>query len=160
MESDEVATVEMTEADEQLSTKQTGLELWRRMRARIGPGNKHTPFAWLRALSNPTVAPKESQWQRGLEGWEGEIAKYEREHTKSECRATPHLMSCDFRLMFPCVWPFRALELSETWHDPTGSDLRLDEEGADFVCCSPSTARLVAELEAIQLEGSHGTLLG
>ncbi|CAL1170450.1 unnamed protein product, partial [Cladocopium goreaui] len=105
LERDEVATVEMTEADEQLSTnlfailvgqrqageipvmamlipERNGLELWRRMRARFEPENKHKPFAWLRALSNPTFPTKETLWQRGLEEWEGEIAKYEREYTK------------------------------------------------------------------------------
>ena len=105
LERDEVATVEMTEADEQLSTKlfailvgqcQAGeipamamlvperndLELWRRMHARLEPENKHKPSAWLRALSNPTFPTKETLWQRGLEEWKGEIAKYEREYTK------------------------------------------------------------------------------
>ena len=105
LERDEVATVEMTEADEQLSTnlfailvgqcqageipamamlvpERNGLELWRRMHARFEPENKHKPFAWLRALSNPTFPTKETLWQRGLEEWEGEIAKYEREYTK------------------------------------------------------------------------------
>ena len=105
LERDEVATVEMTEADEQLSTnlfailvgqrqageipvmamlipERNGLELWRRMRARFEPENKHKPFAWLRALSNPTFPTKQTLWQRGLEEWEGEIAKYEREYTK------------------------------------------------------------------------------
>ena len=65
-----------------------GFELWRRMHARIEPENKHKPDAWLRALSNPVfpnpVFPnRESQWQRGLEEWEGEIAKYEREYKKT-----------------------------------------------------------------------------
>ena len=105
LERDEVATVEMTEADEQLSTnlfailvgqcqageipamamlvpERNGLELWRRMHARFEPENKHKPFAWLRALSNPTFPTKQTLWQRGLEEWEGEIAKYEREYTK------------------------------------------------------------------------------
>ena len=105
LERDEVATVEMTEADEQLSTnlfailvgqcqageipamamlvpERNGLELWRRMHARFEPENKHKPFAWLRVLSNPTFPTKETLWQRGLEEWEGEIAKYEREYTK------------------------------------------------------------------------------
>ena len=58
-------------------------ELWRRMHARHEPENKHKPFAWLRALSNPTFPTKESLWQRGLEEWEGEIAKYEREYMKT-----------------------------------------------------------------------------
>ena len=105
LEKDEVATVELTEADEQLSAnlfailvgqcqageipamamlvpERNGLELWRRMHARFEPENKHKPFAWLRALSNPTFPTKENLWQRGLEEWEGEIAKYEREYTK------------------------------------------------------------------------------
>ena len=47
------------------------------------PENKHKPYAWLRALSNPVFPNKESQWQRGLEEWEGEIAKYEREYKKT-----------------------------------------------------------------------------
>ena len=105
-EKDEVAAVELSEVDEQLSTNlfailvgqcqqgeipamamlvpdRNGLELWRRMFARFEPENKHKPFAWLRALSNPTFPTKESLWQRGLEEWEGEIAKYEREYSKS-----------------------------------------------------------------------------
>lgn len=105
-EKDEVAAVELSEGDEQLSTNlfailvgqcqhgeipamamlvpdRNGLELWRRMYARFEPENKHKPFAWLRALSNPTFPTKESLWQRGLEEWEGEIAKYEREYGKS-----------------------------------------------------------------------------
>lgn len=105
-EKDEVAAVELSEVDEQLSTNlfailvgqcqqgeipamamlvpdKNGLELWRRMFARFEPENKHKPFAWLRALSNPTFPTKESLWQRGLEEWEGEIAKYEREYSKS-----------------------------------------------------------------------------
>ncbi|OLP76923.1 hypothetical protein AK812_SmicGene43080 [Symbiodinium microadriaticum] len=60
-----------------------GFELWRRMHARFEPENKHKPYAWLRALSNPVFPNKESQWQRGLEEWEGEIAKYEREYRKT-----------------------------------------------------------------------------
>ena len=60
-----------------------GFELWRRMHARFEPENKHKPYAWLRALSNPVFPNKESQWQRGLEEWEGEIAKYEREYKKT-----------------------------------------------------------------------------
>eukprot|EP00435_Cladocopium_sp_Y103_P063396 s822_g25.t1 len=83
LEKDEVATVELTEADEQLSTnlfailvgqcqageipamamlvpERNGLELWRRMHARFEPENKHKPFAWLRALSNPTFPTKEN----------------------------------------------------------------------------------------------------
>ena len=60
-----------------------GFELWRRMHARFEPENKHKPYAWLRALSNPVFPNKESQWQRGLEEWEGEIAKYEREYNKT-----------------------------------------------------------------------------
>ena len=59
-----------------------GFELWRRMHARYEPENKHKPFAWLRVLSNPSFPTKEGQWQRGLEEWEGEIAKYEREYKK------------------------------------------------------------------------------
>jgi hypothetical protein len=106
VEKNELATIEMTEADEQLSTnlffailvgqcqareiparamlvpERNGLEPWRRMHARFEPENKHKPFAFLRALSNPTFPTKESQWQRGLEEWEGEIAKYEREYSK------------------------------------------------------------------------------
>ena len=104
-QTDEIDFVEMTEADEQLSTNlfailvgqrqageipaiamlvpdRNGFELWRRMRARFEPENKHKPYAWLRALSNPTFPTKESQWQRGLEEWEGEIAKYGREYGK------------------------------------------------------------------------------
>ena len=104
-QTDEIDLVEMTEADEQLSTNlfailvgqcqageipaiamlvpdRNGFELWRRMHARFEPENKHKPYAWLRALSNPTFPTKESQWQRGLEEWEGEIAKYEREYGK------------------------------------------------------------------------------
>ena len=87
LERDEVATVEMTEADEQLSTnlfailvgqcqagkipamamlvpERNGLELWRRMHARFEPENKHKPFAWLRALSNPTFPTKETLCER------------------------------------------------------------------------------------------------
>ena len=97
--------MELTETDEQLSTnlfailvgqcqageiptmamlvpERNGLELWRRMHARFEPENKHKPFAWLRALSNPTFPTKETLWQRGLEEWDGEIAKCERECTK------------------------------------------------------------------------------
>jgi len=58
------------------------LELWRRTHACFEPENKHKRFAWLRALSNPIFPTKESQWQWGLEEWEGEIAKYEREYSK------------------------------------------------------------------------------
>ncbi|CAE7235693.1 unnamed protein product [Symbiodinium sp. CCMP2592] len=60
-----------------------GFELWRRMHARFEPENKHKFYAWLRALSNPVFPNNESQWQRGLEQWEGEIAKYEREYKKT-----------------------------------------------------------------------------
>ena len=104
-QTDEIDLVEMTEADEQLSTNlfailvgqcqageipaiamlvpdRNGFELWRRMHAQFEPENKHKPYAWLRALSNPTFPTKESQWQRGLEEWEREIAKYEREYGK------------------------------------------------------------------------------
>jgi hypothetical protein len=34
------------------------------------------------SLVEPDFPTKESQWQRGLEEWEGEIAKYEREYSK------------------------------------------------------------------------------
>ena len=66
-----------------LVPERNGFELWRRVHARYEPENKHKPFAWLRALSNPTFPTKESLWQRGLEEWEGEIAKYEREYMKT-----------------------------------------------------------------------------
>ena len=94
VEKNELATVEMTEADEQLSTNLFFAILVGQCQAREipamamlvpernGPENKHKPFAFLRALSNPTFPTKESQWQRGLEEWEGEIAKYEQEYSK------------------------------------------------------------------------------
>ena len=96
VEKNELATIEMTEADEQLSTnlffailvgqcqareiparamlvpERNGLEPWRRMHARIEPENKHKPFAFLRALSNPTSPRRKVN---GNEAWKSGKAK-------------------------------------------------------------------------------------
>ena len=103
-QTDEIDLVEMTEADEPLSTNlfailvgqcqageipaiamsvsdRNGFELWRRMHARFEPEKKHKhtqTICMAPSTFNPTFPTKESQWQRSLEEWEGEIAKYER----------------------------------------------------------------------------------